>query len=148
MRLLPWQDSIFAKMRADLDDAIPVLDGGYLEAEDVGALPNGMIQPYVIVWFGPSVSAFGPYRGIAGVRKDSRLGILHLECVASSHTHARVLADELRHILVGFVPTEGGELEEDGAPTIRNPISTTTGVDVRYAYPLAFQGIVNTVTPD
>lgn len=148
MRLLPWQDSIFAKMRNDLNENILVLDGGFLEGEDVAALPNGMIQPYVIVWFAGSVSAFGPYRGIAGVRKDARLGLVHIECVGSSHTHARVLGDEVRSSLVGFVPTEGGELEEDGAPTIRNPISTTTGVDVRYAYPLAFQGIVNTVTPD
>lgn len=148
MRLLPWQDSIFDKLRADINPAITVYDGGLIEGEDVAALPNGQVQPYILVWFAGSVTAFGPYRGIAGVRRDARLGLIHIDCIGSSHTHARHLGDEVRNSLVGFIPTGGGELEEDGAPTIRNPINTTSGVDVRYAYPLAFQGIVNTVTPD
>ena len=145
MRLLPWQDAIFTQLRTQLGDHIPVEDGGYDEGEDVGTLPNGMIAPYVLVWFGGSISALAGTRGIAGIRRDTRQGILHIECVATTHTMARQLGDEVRDALVGFTPVNGGELAEDGAPTIRNPISTTTGVDVRYSYPLAFTGLVNTV---
>jgi len=146
MRLLPWQDSVMARLNAVLPDHIPIKDGGYDEPDATSKLTNGMIAPYVLVWFGGSIDAGPGHAGICGVNKATRLGLIHIECVGTLMNHARVLGDEVREALVGFIPTGGGELEEDGAPTIRNPISTTTGVDVRYSYPLAFTGIVNTTT--
>lgn len=146
MRLLPWQDAIMAKLRTDLGNNIDVLDGGYGEGEAVKRLENGMVAPYVLVWFGGSLDAGPGYATIGGVRQASRRGFLHLEAVGTSMTHARQLGDLCRDALHGFQPDGEGELEEDGAPSIRNPISTTTGVDVRYSYPLAFQGIVSTTT--
>jgi len=146
MRLMPWQDDIMDRLRTELGDHIPVKDGGYDEPDTTDKLSNGMIAPYVVVWFGGSISAGPGFEGICGVRNDARLGLIHIECVGTLMNHARTLGDEVRDALVGFQPTGGGELEEDGAPTIRNPISTTTGVDVRYSYPLAFTGTVNATT--
>lgn len=146
MRLKPWQDSIMARLTTTLGDHIPVKDGGYDEPMTTNKLTNGMIAPYVLVWFGGSIDPGPGFSGICGVRSSSRLGLIHIECVGTLMNHARTLGDEVRDALVGFVPTGGGELEEDGAPTIRNPISTTTGVDVRYSYPLAFTGTVNATT--
>jgi hypothetical protein len=146
LRLKPWQDDVLVKLRASLQEDIPVKDGGYAEGEDeaVGRLENGMLQPYVLVWFGGSVDTGPGYETIGGVRQASRLAMLHFECVGPTFTMARDLGDEVRDALVGYRPDGEGELEEDGMPTIRNPISTTTGLDVRYAYPMTFKGIVNT----
>lgn len=146
MKLLPWQDAIMDQLRTALGANIDVLDGGYLDDENVDRLANGMVAPYVLVWFGGSVSAGPGYENICGVRQHSRRGFFHLECVGSTMTHARQLGDLCRDALVGFRPDAEGELEEDGAPTVRNPTNTETGVDVRYSYPVAFSGIVNTST--
>lgn len=146
MRLKPWQDSVMARLNTVLPDHIPIKQGGYDEPDSTSKLSNGMIAPYVLVWFGGSIDPGPGYAGICGVRKNARLGLIHIECVGTLMQHAMDLGDEVRDALVGFVPTGGGELEEDGAPTIRNPISTTTGVDVRYSYPLAFTGTVNATT--
>lgn len=148
MRLMPWQDSIFDRLRTELGTHVEVLDGGYNEPDATPKLTNGMIAPYVVVWFAGSISPGPGHSGICGIRNDARLGFLHIECVATTHTMARQLGDEVRDALVGFQPVDGGQLGEDGAPTIRNPISTVTGVDVRYSYPLAFTGTVNTETPN
>jgi hypothetical protein len=146
MRLLPWQDAIMDELRSALGVNIDVLDGGYGESEEPARLENGMIRPYVLVWFGGSIDAGPGFATIGGVRQASRQGYLHVECVGTTMTHARQLGDLCRDALHGFRPDGEGELEEDGAPSIRNPISTTTGVDVRYSYPLAFHGVVNTTT--
>lgn len=146
MRLKPWQDAIKAQLEAELGDHIPIKIGGYDEPDATNKLTNGMIAPYVVVWYGGSISEGPGHRGICGIRNDSRMGLLHIECVGTLFQHALDLGDEVRDALVGFKPAGEGELEEDGAPTIRNPISTTTGVDVRYSYPLAFTGTVNTTT--
>lgn len=146
MKLLPWQDAIMAKLRTDLPNTIDILDGGYGEGEEPDRLSNGMIAPYVLVWFGGSVSAGPGHETIGGVRQAARRGFLHIEAVGTTMTHARQLGDLCRDSLVGFKPGPDGELEEDGAPSIRNPISTTTGVDVRYSYPVAFSGVVNAST--
>lgn len=145
MRLLPWQDAVMDRLRT-LGAHIDVLDGGYNEGEEPDRLENGMIAPYILVWFGGSVSAGPGHEGICGVRQSSRTGFLILECVGTTMTHARQLGDECRDALVGFRPDGEGELSEEGAPAVRNPIGTTTGVDVRYSYPLSFRGIVNSVT--
>lgn len=146
MRLKQWQDAIMDRLRDQLNDEIPIEDGGYGEGvnEAVGKLANGAMQPYVLVWFGGSVAAGIGYEGICGVNKASRLGLLHIECVGPTGQMARDLGDEVRAALVGFQPDNEGELQEDGMPSIRNPISTTTGLDVRYTYALTFKGIVNT----
>lgn len=148
MRLKPWQDAILDRLRDQLNDDIPIEDGGYGEGADevVGKLENGMLQPYVLVWFGGSVDAGPGHETIGGVNQASRLSMVHFECVGPTGTMARDLGDEVRAALVGFVPANEGELQEDGMPSIRNPISTTTGLDVRYAYPLTFKGFVNATT--
>jgi hypothetical protein len=146
VRLKPWQDAIMDKLRESINSKVPIEDGGYGEGSDevVGRLDNGMLQPYILVWFGGSVDTGPGYATIGGVRQESRLAMLHFECVGPTGTMARDLGDEVRDALVGFRPDGEGELEEDGMPTIRNPISTTTGLDVRYTYPMTFKGIVNT----
>lgn len=144
MRLLPWQDAIMSQLNTALGSHIDVLDGGYIDGEDVGHLENGMIAPYVLVWFGGLIAAGPGHEGICGVRQDSKTGFFVLQCVGTSMTHARQLGDECRNTLTGFRPNDEGELYEEGAPAVRNPIDTTTGVDTRYSYPLAFRGIVNT----
>lgn len=146
MKLLPWQDAVLDRLRTDLGANIDVLDGGYAEGDEVGRLENGMVAPYVLVWFGGSIDAGPGFATIGGVRQASRRGFFHLECVGTTMTHARQLGDLCRDSLHGFQPDGEGELEEDGAPSIRNPMSTTTGTDVRYSYPLAFHGVVNTTT--
>lgn len=145
MRLNPWQDAILARLRDQLNDDIPIKDGGYTEGteEVVSRLDNGVLQPYVIVWFGGSVSAGPGNDGIAGVLQASRLGLMHIECIGADGTMPRQLGDEVRAALIGYQPANEGELQEDGQPTIRNPISTTTGLDVRYSYALTFKGFVN-----
>src|SRR5690606_35358410 len=145
MRLKPWQDAILARLTDQLNDGIPIIDGGYAEGADetVNKLDNGMLQPYVLAWFGGSVEAGIGHEGICGVAKATRQSSVHFECVGPTGTMARDLGDEVRAALVGFRPDGEGELAEDGMPTIRNPISTTTGLDVRYAYVLTFQGVVN-----
>lgn len=137
-----------ARLRDVLPDHIPVQEGSYDEPNRVERLDNGMIAPYVLVWFGGSIDPGPGFASPCGVRNASRLGLLHIECVSTVERHGRQLGDEVRDALVGFQPTDGGELEEDGAPTIRNPISSTSGVDTRHSYPLAFTGIVNVTTPD
>lgn len=142
MRLFPWQESIYDQLADNLPNT-SVFFEGTPENTELPRLNNGMVRPFVLLWFGQSGS--GPFGSdsIMGVRSSSRRAVFLAQLVAPTGRTLLQLEDAVRDLLVGFRPNNEGELMEDAGPTIRDPLPEGTGVDVRFYKPLAFSGVVN-----
>lgn len=142
MQLFPWQSDIHSRLVDNLPNNDIYLEG-MPEGTEATRMSNGMIRPYASIWFGQSTDAGPGNNNITGVRHSSRLALFRMEIVGPSGTSLLQFEDAIRDLLVGYKPDDQGELQEDGAPTIRDPAELGSGLDVRYRKFLAFSGIVN-----
>lgn len=94
------QQDIFAYLTANLN--WDVYTGGVEEAEQLKAT-DGVLRPHVILRF----SAPQPYLGdlaFGGPRYDGVYNNVDAMCVAANDTDARMLANEVNDILLGYQP--------------------------------------------
>lgn len=120
--LTPSWESIEAKIAAIMP-AVTIRPNGVLDDETVPMFPsNGGIKPFAIVWFrglrrSPSV------RSVAGTRLDGYATGFDLAIIANNGSDAVRLMNVATDGLLGFKPTNGGEITKgtsayDGARAV------------------------------
>lgn len=145
MQIMPWIDAIEARLVNGLPNT-PIFLEGVPENDPIPRMDNGMIQPFVLLWLGQTVGGPLGSDSLMGVRTSVRRGLFLCQLVAPTGRSLLLLEDGVRALLQGFQPNGEGELSEDSAPSIRDPLPEGTGVDTRFYKPLAFSGLVNSTT--
>lgn len=115
---------------------------GPADEDQIPRFENGIIKPYVSVWFGQRVTGNSGFQGITGVRNSAHR--MHLLVVVNASTGEMVdqAVDLASDLLWGFRPAGQGELTEDGMQTIRRP-TDMSGVRARFSVPVGYSGTVD-----
>jgi hypothetical protein len=145
MQIMPWVEAIEARLVNGLPNT-PIYLEGVPENDSIPRMDNGMIQPFVQLWFGQTTNGPLGSDSMVGVRASARRGLFLCQLVAPTGRSLLQLEDGVRDLLQGFSPNGEGELSEDSAPSIRDPLPEGTGVDTRFYKPLAYSGLVNSTT--
>lgn len=99
--------------------------------------------PYIIVAYG-DMTEFARGRGITSVRNNAGVSFAVVRVIAPAERAARQVANLVRDKLVGFQPTDAGELRlaTGGSSYVE---AAGNGVPERYVAEIPFTFIVNTV---
>lgn len=109
MSLITGQDEIIARAKTVLN--IDVYDDEVADEIEPTIIPGSdQIKPFVTVSFGGLVEAPRRVNGIAGADKDTGESTIVLQGVASTPRGARRAVDAVREKLLGFTPTNCGEI--------------------------------------
>jgi hypothetical protein len=136
-----WQLAIVDRLAEVFPDN-QVFEEGPPEEDYLPMYPNRMVKPYVIVWFGQRVDGGPGFNSVCGVLGSAHRGLFLVQVCAATGRMVNDAAAAVSQALIGFRPAGQGELKEDSAPTIRNPLDMS-GVNTRYQVPLAYNGIVD-----
>jgi hypothetical protein len=138
MNLLAVQDQITAKLSELSQDVYET------SAPDDSKLTfdaNGNLLPYVVVQYSDMYPT-GIGGGVIGEQYNVAQSYCIVTCVSTNQRASRQLADAVRAKLIGFKPTDGGELRfAGGAIDYSNPDVKPN----RYTAELGFTFAVNTV---
>lgn len=119
-----------------------VFEEGVPELKLLPHYPGGVIKPYVAIWHGQRIDGGPGFGALDGVLNSAHRVPFYVEVGAATGSMCLDAAQAVRDLLTGFRPAGQGELREDGAPTIRQPLDMS-GVISRYQIPIAFNGIVD-----
>jgi hypothetical protein len=118
MGLIESQNEILAALRALPN--LSVHDDELADEVTVELVPGSdQIRPFLTVSFGGEVEAPRRINGIAGAAKDTAESTIVIQAVASTAGGARATMQRARNVLLGFTPTNCGE--------IRNALFGATG---------------------
>lgn len=140
MSILSAEDEITARL-----EAIPnllVFEGNVPDGYAVPTMPNSnQITPYATVHYSSPIEAPASDSGITGAAYDSHLSVFIVRACASSERNTRVVMQKVWDTLVGFEPSNCGEI----SPARFGGVGETNimGDPTRYAAVQAFQFIVN-----
>lgn len=139
--ILAVHNQITDKLRTDL--AQDVYETAVPDDKKIAHGANGLFNPYVVVAYGDMTEA-GNGRGIVSSRYNTGISYCLISCVAPTQMAARQVANLVRDSLLGFQPSDAGELRPAGG---RNYAKTdsNTAVPANYVSELAFTFAVNTV---
>jgi len=115
---------------------------GLADEDQLPRFENGIIKPYVSVWFGQRVSGNAGFQGITGVRDNAHRMHMMVVVNATDGHMVDTAVDLVSDLLLGFRPASQGELSEDGMQTIRRP-SDMSGVRSRFSVPVGYSGTVD-----
>lgn len=140
LNLLAVQDQITNKLKELNQD---VYDTAVPENVKIAHGGNKLFLPYIVVSYGDMAeSARG--RGITSVRHNVGISYAVVKCVAPTERAAREVAGLVRDKLLGFKPTDAGEMRL--TPGGRNYVDADgNGSPERYVAEIPFVYIVNTV---
>lgn len=141
MDLRDWELDIVARLRNAIAED-QVFEESVEEEARLPRFDNTMVKPYVVLWWGQRVRGGGGHNALAGVRKSSHVAEFIAQLIAPTGAMNRELARLVSGSLLGYRPLGEGELMEDSAPTIRNPLDIS-GVSARNRTPLAYSGTVD-----
>lgn len=136
----PIHNDIIARLRDNLP--LEVFDS---EVPDEQNLPtsNGMLRSYVVIYFSEPVRA-AVSRGIISTRRDLQRAGTTVQIVSPRSGDARMWADKVKNLLVGYKPPDASELVlEGGAATNNGTGSTRPTTFSRY---IAFSFYTNLIT--
>jgi hypothetical protein len=140
LNLLAVHDQITNKLKElpqDVyDTAVP---------EDVKITHGGskLFLPYIVAFYGDMAES-SRGKGITSVRNNAGVSYAIVRCIAPTERAARQVADLVRDKLVGFQPTDAGELRlTAGGRTYTN--TDGNGAPERFVTEIPFTFIVNTV---
>jgi hypothetical protein len=136
-----WQRAVITRLE-DLLSPEQVYEEGPPDEDALPMYPNRMVKPYVVVWFGQRVSGGIGYDALCGVRESAHVSMFITQVVAATGEVCNDVSVVVADHLLGFRPADQGELREDSAPTIRQPLDVS-GVNSRYQRPIAFSGTVD-----
>lgn len=136
-----WQLDIIARLEETFSDR-QVFEEGVPERVRVAMDKSEIVKPYVCVWFGQRADGGPGSRPLCGVREASHRVPILVEVAAATGTVCNDAIAEVSRLLLGFRPAGQGELEETGAPTIRQPLDMS-GASGRYQKPVAYTGLVD-----
>lgn len=109
MSLVDSQQEILALVRAIPN--LAVHDDELADEVTVELIPGtDQIRPFVTLSFGGEVEAPSRYNGIAGAAKDTAESTIVVQAVASTSGGARKTMQRVRNVLIGFKPTNCGEI--------------------------------------
>lgn len=133
------QEEILARLRTIKN--VPVYEG--IASSAVLALftgPNQM-NPFLTVDFGALVSSHRPVKGIVGAAADTHEGNIIVHSVANDMQTARRVIQSARDVLLGFIPTNCGQL----VPETYGGIGEVSGMvnPTRYSQVQPFVYLVN-----
>jgi hypothetical protein len=138
--LLSVHNQITAKLREDL--AQDVYETAVPDDKKIAHGANGLFNPYVVAIYGDMTES-GSGRGILSTRYNTGTSYCVIMCVAPTQMAARQVANLVRESLLGFQPTDAGELRPAGG---RNYAKTeSVSVPKSYVSEVAFSFTVNTV---
>jgi hypothetical protein len=141
--LYATQQSIKTHLEAQADFAI--FDTNFPEGDLEPTNDAGILDAYAVLRFNDSVKV--PQKGaVGGARYDELYSLVDVLCVGGDPDEARELAygtDGVNDILLGFVPTDGGELTKSGGGQVF-VIGDGTGTrPIRYVARCSFRYLVN-----
>lgn len=139
--LREWRLAIIAQAQTLLPPE-QVFEGGVPAETQLVMDSNRMVLPYAIFWWGQRVGGGLGFTALTGVRTHAHVVPFIVQSCAPTGAAAQDLADALSDVLWGFQPVGQGELREDGAGTIRQPLDMS-GVNSRYQVPVAYVGTVD-----
>lgn len=141
--LYATQQSIWNHLVAEADFA--VFDTNYPEGDLEPTNDAGVLEPYAVLRFNDAVK-IAQKGAVSGARNDEMYSLVDILCVAGSPEEARDLAwnlDGVNDILLGFVPTDGGELNKSGGGQVF-AIGDGSGTrPTRYVARCSFRYLIN-----
>lgn len=110
LNLLAVQDQITEKLRELAQDVYETAapDDNKLRFDS-----NGMILPYIVVQYSDMYEGMDS-RGITSSRFDTKVSYADILCIGPTERSARQVAELVRDKLLGFVPSDAGELRTEG----------------------------------
>ncbi len=138
--LLAVHNQITEKLRDDL--AQDVYETSVPNDTKIAHGANALFNPYVVVSYGDMTeAALG--RGIVSSRYNTGMSYCVVRCIAPTQMAARQVANLVRDSLLGFQPSDAGELRVAGG---RNYAKTDgNAIPGSFVAELAFTFAVNTV---
>lgn len=136
-----WQLDIIVRLEETFNDQ-QVFEEGVPERVRLTMDNSEIVKPYVCVWFGQRTDGGPGSRALCGVRQSSHQIPFLVEVAAATGPVCNDAVVEVSRLLLGYRPAGQGELEESGAPTVRNPLDMS-GASGRYQKPVAYTGLVD-----
>lgn len=137
LNLLAVHDQITAKLNTDLPQ--DVYETAVPDDKKIGHGANALFKPYVVVTYGDMTEA-GNQTGIVSARYNLGTSYCVVSCVAPTERAARQVANLVRESLVGFKPTDGGELRLAGGRNYSdvdgNAVPKKYISDVNFVFPV------------
>lgn len=144
-----WKKSILDRLAfGDVDRDTPgfgeksVYREGLADEDQLPRFENGIVKPYVSVWFGQRVAGNMGFQGITGVRQNAHMMYFMAVVNATDGYMVDQAVDLTSDLLLGFRPMGQGELSEDGMKTIRRP-ADMSGVRSRFSVSVGYSGAVD-----
>jgi hypothetical protein len=140
LNLLAVQDQITNKLKELNQD---VYDTAVPENVKITHGGSKLFLPYIVATYGDMTES-SRGRGITSVRNNAGMSYAVIKSIAPTERAAREVAGLVRDKLLGFAPTDAGELRL--APGGRNYVDADgNGAPERYVAEIPFVFIVNTV---
>lgn len=136
-----WQKAVVAQLKTVFPED-QVWEGSVPQESQLAKFDNDMVKPYVVVWFGQRVNGGPGFNSTCGVRSSAHMTTFIVRVAAPTGEMVNDAAALVSDALFGFRPLNQGELQEDGAPTIRDPLEMS-GVNPRYFFPIAYRATVD-----
>lgn len=132
--LLAIQDDITAKLRELPQDVYET------EAPEDSKLrfdTNGMILPYIVVMHS-DVYDSADSSGILSTKYDTKDSYADILCVAPTERSARQVAQLVREKMLGYIPTNAGEMKIDGSRryTMKDAKPNRFACELSFVYPV------------
>lgn len=135
--LLAVHDQITAKLRELPQDVYETTapDDSKLRFD-----ASGNILPYIVVTYSDMYESTDS-NGVVGTRYDTKVSFADIICVGPTERSARQVANVVRDKLLGFIPSDAGELRLEGGTSY----ATKDNKPNRYSAEISFAFPVNTV---
>lgn len=135
--LLSVQDQITAKLRELPQDVYETTapDDSKLRFD-----ATGNVLPYIVVIYSDMYESTDS-NGVVGTRFDTKVSFADIMCVGPTERSARQVANVVRDRLLGFTPSNAGELRLEGGTAY----ATKDNKPNRYSAEISFAFPVNTV---
>lgn len=138
LNLIAVHDQITAKLRELPQDVYETAapDDSKLRFDS-----SGRMLPYIVLQYSDMYPT-GVGNSILGAKYDAAQSYLLVTCVSETERAARQVADSVKNKIVGFQPTDGGEIRFEGGSIA---YASAEGKAKRYVSEIGFLFQVNTV---
>lgn len=107
-----------APFETDIQNRVLTVNPRVFVSEIPDAIPTPAM-PYVVIYFGDPIRASGDHHMVS-TRNDTNIGYCTVRVTSSTDTSARDVNDLIRDALVGFRPTDCGEMSLGGRMAYSN----------------------------
>lgn len=139
--LRAWQKDIMERIQ-ELLPAERIFEEGVPDETALPMYEGGRVKPYVVLWWGQRVDGGLGFNTLCGVQENAHTVPFIVQVCGPTGTAVMDLKEALADVLRGYEPLGEGQLREDGAGTIRQPLDMS-GVNSRYQVPLSMAGTVD-----